>query len=82
LIKKDAAYKDGYELFIVPLPRINNESIMAITIKSIPVLEGKTAEEFVRRAEKNAILRTPSLSKTEADRLQTVLDKSKRFKFQ
>ncbi|MDR0893781.1 MAG: hypothetical protein LBN06_00530 [Prevotellaceae bacterium] len=55
---------------------------MAITIKSIPVLEGKTAEEFVRKAEQNATLRTPSLSKTEADRLQKVLDKSKRFKFQ
>jgi hypothetical protein len=55
---------------------------MAITIRSIPVLEGKTAEEFVRRAEKDASRRTPSLSKASAKKLQTVLDKSKRFKFQ
>ena len=35
---------------------------MAITIKSIPALEGGTAEEFIRRAEKNASKATPVLS--------------------
>ena len=28
---------------------------MAITIKNIPVLEGATAEDFVRSADKNAV---------------------------
>jgi hypothetical protein len=55
---------------------------MAITIKSVPVLEGTTAEEFVRKAEKNALRRTPSLSKSSAKRLNKVLEKSKNFKFE
>lgn len=32
---------------------------MAITIKNIPVLEGATAEDFVRSADKNAVKVTP-----------------------
>ncbi len=32
---------------------------MAITIKNIPVLEGTTAEDFVRNADKNAAKATP-----------------------
>ena len=32
---------------------------MAITIKNIPVLEGATAEDFVRSADKNAAKVTP-----------------------
>ncbi|ALK84835.1 hypothetical protein BvMPK_2235 [Phocaeicola vulgatus] len=32
---------------------------MAITIKNIPVLEGVTAEDFVRSADKNAAKVTP-----------------------
>mgnify|MGYP000031525943 CR=1 FL=1 len=31
---------------------------MAITIKNIPVLEGATAEDFVRSADKNAVKAT------------------------
>lgn len=54
---------------------------MAITIKSIPVLEGASAEEFVRRAEENAFKTTPVLSAKDKKRLQVVLDKSKTFKF-
>lgn len=54
---------------------------MAITIKSIPVLEGGTAEEFIRRAEKNASKATPVLFTKSKKRLQTVLEKSKTFKF-
>ena len=34
-------------------------TIMAITIKNIPVLEGATAEDFVRSADKNATKATP-----------------------
>lgn len=54
---------------------------MAITIKSIPVLEGISVEEFIRRAEKNASKVTPALSKRSKKRLQIVLEKSKAFKF-
>lgn len=54
---------------------------MTIKIKSIPVLEGILAEEFVRRAEKNACKTTPVLSTKSKKRLQTVLEKSKRFRF-
>lgn len=54
---------------------------MAITIKNIPVLEGTTAEEFVRSADKNATKATPRLTVAAKKRLQKVLDKSRSFKF-
>ena len=54
---------------------------MAITIKNIPVLEGATAEDFVRRADKNAVKATPRLSATAKKRLQKVLEKSRSFRF-
>lgn len=54
---------------------------MAITIKSIPVLEGATAEDFVRSADKNATKTTPRLSVSAKNRLQTVLEKSRSFRF-
>lgn len=43
---------------------------MAITIKNIPVLEGATAEDFVRSADKNAVKVTPRLSVAAKKRLQ------------
>ena len=43
---------------------------MVITIKNIPVLEGATAEDFVRNAEKNAVKVTPQLSVAAKKRLQ------------
>ena len=49
---------------------------MAITIKNIPVLEGVTAEDFVRSAEKNAAKVTPRLSVEAKKRLRKVLEKS------
>lgn len=49
---------------------------MVITIKNIPVLEGATAEDFVRNAEKNAVKVTPQLSVAAKKRLQKVLEKS------
>ena len=55
--------------------------IMAITIKNIPVLEGATAEEFVRSADKNAAKETPRLSASAKKRLQKVLEKSRLFRF-
>ncbi len=54
---------------------------MAITIKNIPVLEGATAEDFVRSANKNATKVTPRLSTTAKKRLQKVLEKSRSFRF-
>ena len=52
---------------------------MAITIKNIPVLEGVTAEDFVRSADKNAV--TPRLSVEAKKRLRKVLEKSRSFRF-
>ncbi len=54
---------------------------MAITIKNIPVLEGVTAEDFVRSADKNATKVTPRLSVATKERLQKVLEKSRSFRF-
>ena len=54
---------------------------MAITIKNIPVLEGATAEDFVRSADKNATKATPRLPASAKKRLQKVLEKSRSFRF-
>lgn len=54
---------------------------MAITIKNIPVLEGVTAEDFVRSADKNATKITPRLSVAAKKRLRKVLEKSRSFRF-
>ena len=54
---------------------------MVITIKNIPVLEGATAEDFVRNAEKNAVKVTPQLSVAAKKRLKKVLEKSRSFRF-
>ena len=57
------------------------DNIMAITIKNIPVLEGVTAEDFVRSADKNAAKVTPRLSVEAKKRLRKVLEKSRSFRF-
>ena len=54
---------------------------MVITIKNIPVLEGATAEDFVRNAEKNAVKLTLLLPVAAKKRLQKVLEKSRSFRF-
>ena len=54
---------------------------MAITINNIPVLEGATAENFVRSVDKNVSKTTPRLSVTAKKRLQKVLEKSRSFRF-
>ena len=58
-----------------------NNDDMAITIKNIPVLEGATAEDFVRSADENAAKATPRLSDSAKKRLQKVLEKSRSFRF-
>lgn len=54
---------------------------MAITIKNIPVLEGATAEDFVRSADNNTVKATPQLSAATKKKLQQVLEKSRSFRF-
>ena len=54
---------------------------MVITIKNIPVLEGATAEDFVRNAEKNAVKVTPQLSVAAKKRLQKVLKRPLAVRF-
>lgn len=50
---------------------------MAITIKNIPVLEGTTAEEFVRSADENTAKATPRLSMPQQKKgFKKVLEKS------
>lgn len=55
--------------------------VMAVSIKSIPVLSGQTAINFVAEADSNKNQATPVLSEKAALRLRTVLEKSKAFKF-
>ena len=54
---------------------------MAMSIKSIPVLTGQTAINFVAEADNNKSLATPMLSEKAAQRLRKVLEKSKTFTF-
>ena len=54
---------------------------MAMSIKSIPVLTGKTAADFVAEADNKKTQATPALSEKAAERLKKVLEKSKTFTF-
>lgn len=54
---------------------------MAISIKSIPVLTGQTAADFVAEADKNKNLKTPALTDKAIERLKSVFEKSKAFVF-
>ena len=54
---------------------------MAISIKSIPVLTGQAAADFVAEADKNINLETPALTDNAIERLKSVYDKSKAFVF-
>lgn len=54
---------------------------MAISIKSIPVLTGQAAANFVAEADNNKNQATPALSAKAIERLQKVLEKSKSFTF-
>ena len=67
--------------FLFPNCIFAKNNIMAITIKNIPVLEGATAEDFVRSADKNAAKVTPRLSVEAKKRLRKVLEKSRSFRF-
>lgn len=54
---------------------------MAMSIKSIPVLTGQAAANFVAEADINKNQTTPALSEKAAERLKKVLEKSKAFSF-
>lgn len=54
---------------------------MAMSIKSIPVLTGQAAANFVAEADNNKKQVTPALSEKAAERLKKVLEKSKAFTF-
>ena len=54
---------------------------MAMSIKSIPVLTGQTAADFVAAADRNKSQITPVLSDKTAEQLKKILDKSKAFTF-
>lgn len=53
---------------------------MALSIKSIPVLGGQSAIDFVREAEANAKLPTPRLTPQEENELHKFMEKSRNFK--
>ena len=57
------------------------EEFMAMSIKSIPVLKGQDAANFVAEADNNKNQATPVLSEKAAERLKKVLEKSKAFTF-
>lgn len=62
--------------------RIRGNTIMAIAIKTIPVLTGEAAERFVMEVEENAKRPTPKLSPERKSRLEMVLNQMRDFQFQ
>ena len=55
---------------------------MAISIKTIPVLVGETADSFVREADINSDNKRPELSKAMELAISNMLESSRNFKFQ
>lgn len=54
---------------------------MAMSIKTIPVLTGQCAVDFVSAADANSQNETPKLSSQEVENLRKVMEKSKAFTF-
>ncbi len=55
---------------------------MATPIRFCPVLEGETAEEFIREAEKNSQIPTRHLTEEEVRELDEIMERSRNFKFE
>ena len=55
---------------------------MAISIKTIPVLMGETADCFIREADINSKNKRPELSKAMELAISNMLESSRNFKFQ
>ena len=56
--------------------------IMAISIKTIHVLLGETADRFVREAARNSANSRPVLSEAMESAISDMLEASRNFKFQ
>ena len=54
---------------------------MAISIKTIPVLTGESADRFVREAEKNSSNIRPVVSEEVKHAIANMLEASRNFKF-
>jgi len=54
---------------------------MALTIKPIPVLTNVSAREFDKRADENAKLSTPHLTKEQRALVDKVIEKARAFKW-
>ena len=54
---------------------------MAISIKTIPVLTGESADRFIREAEKNSSNSRPVVSEEVKDAIANMLEASRNFKF-
>jgi len=54
---------------------------MAMSIKTIPVLTGQCAVDFVSSADANSQKQTPRLTTQKADSIRDVMNKSKSFTF-
>ncbi|MDE6651881.1 MAG: hypothetical protein K2K08_05685 [Paramuribaculum sp.] len=54
---------------------------MAIPIKAVPILSGKIADDFVRRAEEREKSPAPGLSQEREERIAKVMKQMREFKF-
>lgn len=54
---------------------------MAIPIKAVPILSGKTAEDFVHKAEEREKRPAPKLSAEQEERIANIMRQMKEFKF-
>lgn len=54
---------------------------MAIPIKAVPILSGKTAEDFVRKAEEREKNPAPGLSQEQEARIAKIMKQMREFKF-
>lgn len=54
---------------------------MAIPIKTVPILSGKIAEDFIRKAEEREMNPTPGLSAEQEERIAKVMRQMREFKF-
>ncbi len=54
---------------------------MAIPIKAVPILSGKIADDFVRKAEEREQNPAPGLSQEQEERIAKVMRQMREFKF-
>lgn len=54
---------------------------MAIPIKTVPILSGKIADDFIRKAEERERNPTPGLSPEQEERIARVMKQMHEFRF-